>query len=156
MVVFGMLALAAPARAAPARLRIKNGRSIMVAVGRAREAASAIRPDKKVWTLELGADLVGAVADLQDVTPNIPGAARWTLPVETERLVLDDARFLASHVYRVEVRRERQVVGSALVYLTPPPAARVSRVDLDERPEPEAPRAPAADDGPGITPKGGL
>jgi hypothetical protein len=157
VLVLGMLVIAwaAPARAAPTRLRIKNGRNVMVAVGRSRESASAIRPDKKVWTLELTADLVGGVAELQDVTPNVP-SARWTLPVAAERLVLDEVRFLPSHIYRVEVRRERQVLGSALVYLTPPTVARVSHVDLDERPEPETIRAPAADDAPGITPKGGL
>ena len=139
-------ALAGP----PAQLRIRNGHNLTVALGKTREAATGIRPQKKVWTLELDAALVGADADLRDVTPNVP-SARWSLPVETERLVLDATRFVPGHVYRMELRRDRQLVGSALVYLYPPPAERVSRVVLDDRPEP-------ADKGfaPATSPKGGL
>ncbi len=140
-IFFVAAAWTAPARAA-ARLRIKNGHNVMIALEHGRESASAIRPDKKVWTLELTADLVGGVAELEDVTPNLPGA-HWTLAVSTDHLVLDATRFLPSHVYRVEVRRERQVLGSAFVYLYPPPAARITRVDLQERPEADGAREPA-------------
>lgn len=145
------LALAPSASAGGvARLRIKNGHGINVALGKTREAATGIRPEKKVWTLELDASLVGADAELRDVTPDVAGA-RWTVPVTTEHLVLDPTRFLPGHVYRVELLRGRQLVGSALVYLYPPPAERVSRVNLDDAPEP-------VDKGfaPTPLPKGGL
>jgi hypothetical protein len=121
---------------APARLRIKNGRGITIALGKTREAATGIRPDKqdkKAWALELDPSFVGAEADLRDVTPDVAGA-RWSVPVTTARLVLDGARFLPDHVYRIELRRDRQALGAALVYLYPPPAERVTRVNLDDKP----------------------
>src|SRR5258708_2373018 len=121
--LFLALAPTAAGAVAVARLRIKNGHSLTVALGKTREAATGIRPEKKIWTLELDASLVGADADLRDVTPNVAGA-RWSVPVETEHLVLDATRFLAGHVYRLELRRERLLLGSALVYLYPPPAER--------------------------------
>ena len=159
VVVVGTLATPAGAAvpaAGGARLRIKNSHTVMVALGRTRESASGIRPDtKKVWTLELPADVVGAVAELDDVTPNVPGA-HWSLPIATEHLVMDAARFLPSHVYRLEVRKDRHVVGSALVYLYPPPVQRVSRVVLDERSEANDARETSSGPGPGVTPKGGL
>jgi hypothetical protein len=145
------LALARPASAAaPAPLRIKNGHSLMVALGKTREAAKGIRPEKNVWAVELDAAFAGAVADLRDVTPNLPSAL-WSVRVEADHLVLDATRFLPGHVYRLELRRERQLLGSALVYLYPPAAPRVSRVSLDDQPEP-------ADKGfaPATLPKGGL
>ncbi len=154
IVVALAFAFAAPAVAAVtvARLRIKNSHTVMVALGGTRESASGIRPDKKVWTLELSAELVGGVAELDDVTPNVSGA-HWSLPIATEHLVMDAARFLPSHVYRMEVLKERHVVGNALVYLYPPPVQRVSRVQLDERAEAEPQDATT---GPGVTPKGHL
>jgi hypothetical protein len=120
---------------APARVRIKNGHGITVALGKTREAATGIRPDKKAWALELDPSFVGAEADLRDVTPDVAGA-RWSVPVTAARLVLDGTRFLPGHVYRLELRRERQSLGNALVYLYPPPAERVQRVNLDDRPAP--------------------
>src|ERR1700690_3469568 len=104
LVVF--LALALPASAAtPAHLRIKNGHSLTVSLGKTREAATGIRPEKKVWTLELGPALVGADADLRDVTPNVT-SARWSVHVESEGLVLDATRFVPGHVYRMERSEE--------------------------------------------------
>ena len=101
------LAFAPAVRAeAPARVRIKNGHGITVALGKTREAATGIRPEKKTWVLELDPSFVGAEADLRDVTPDVAGA-RWSVPVTTARLVLDAARFLPGHVYRLELRRER-------------------------------------------------
>src|SRR4051812_23409476 len=88
------LALAPSASAAePARLRIKNGHHVTVALGKTRELATGIRPENKVWTLELDAAVAGTDADLRDITPNVAGA-RWNLRVEAERLVLDTTRFL--------------------------------------------------------------
>jgi hypothetical protein len=151
--VFCLALVPAVALGAAGRLRIKNGHGLTVSLGRTREVATGIRPDKKVWTLELDASLVGADAELRDVTPNVVGA-RWSVPVDTEHLVLDATRFLASHVYRLEVRRERKLLGSALVYLyPPPPPERVSRVDLDDQAEP----APdGKDEPPAPLAKGGL
>lgn len=142
---------------APPRLRIKNGRGITVALGKdrskTREAAVGIRPDKQdkqVWTLELDPSFAGAEADLRDVTPDVAGA-RWSVPVTTARVVLDGTRFLPDHVYRLELRRDRQALGAALVYLYPPPAERVTRVNLDD-----GPRAASADETFAPLPKGRL
>lgn len=146
LLAFAPLALAG----APTPLRIKNGQSITVGLGKAREAATGIRPEKKVWTLELDAALLGAEADLRDVTPNVVGS-RWNLPVATTRLVLDAERFLPDHVYRLDLRRERQHLGSVLVYLYPPPAERVTRVNLEEEHEP-----PSEGPVPATVPKGRL
>lgn len=153
LTVLTVLTLAPVASAeAPAQLRIKNGRGITVALGKTREAATGIRPDKKVWALELEPSFVGAEADLRDVTPDVAGA-RWSVPVTAARLVLDATRFLPGHVYRLELRRERQAIGNALVYLYPPPAERVTRVNLDDRPEPAA---AGSDEGFAPVPKGRL
>src|SRR5262245_12706815 len=109
------IALTGAAHAADAPLRIKNGHKMTVRLGKTREAALGIRPEKQVWTLELTRDAVGAVAALEDVTPRWQNA-RLSVPIETDRVVLD-ARFLPDHVYRLEILRARQLVGSALVYL---------------------------------------
>jgi hypothetical protein len=152
LVVFGA-AERSPEAAEAARLRIRNGHHLTVTLGKTRQEAFGVRPDKKVWELELAAELIGAVADLQDVTPNARGE-RWSIPVESARLALDPTRFLPSHVYRLEIRRARLVVGTAFVYLYPPPAERVRRVELDDRAD-----APDRVDGPselGVIPKSGL
>jgi hypothetical protein len=136
--VFGLLvAVAAEASAGSAdaaHLRIKNGHHLTVTLGKTRQDATGVRPERKAWQLELAAELVGAAADFQDVTPNARGE-RWSIPVESAKLQLDPTRFLPSHVYRLEVRRARIVVGTALVYLYPPAAERVRHVDLDDRPD---------------------
>lgn len=124
-----VLALTGAAHAADAPLRIKNGHKMMVKLGKTREAAVGIRPEKQVWTLELTRDLVGAVAELEDVTPRWQNE-RLSVPIETERVVLD-ARFRPDHVYRLEILRARQQVGSTLVYLYPPPVERVKRVAFE-------------------------
>jgi hypothetical protein len=117
---------------AAARLKIKNGNNITVALDRSRERAVGIRPEKEIWTLVFAGDLAGSTAELQDVTPNVTGS-RWTLSLATDRLVLDPPRFLPSHVYRVEVRREKQLLGSAFVYLyPPPPPPSVERLEIGD------------------------
>ena len=136
--VMGLLvagvAQAGPATVEVARLRIKNGHHMTVSLGKTRQEAIGLRPDKKAWQLELPADLIGAAAEFRDVTPNGRGE-RWSIPVASAKLELDATRFLPSHVYRLEIRRARIVVGTALVYLYPPAAERVRRVDLDDRAE---------------------
>jgi hypothetical protein len=150
----GILLALAPRVVDAAPVHIKNGRSVNVVLGKTREAAVGIRPEKKAWPVELGAGLVGAEADLQDVTPDVAGA-RWVVPVVAPRLSLDEARFLPGHVYRLELRRERRLLGSVLVYLFPPPAARVSRIELDDGPEPPSDDGDAGF-GPATVPKGRL
>jgi len=135
------------------RLRIRNGHHMNVSLGKSRQDAIGVRADKKTWQLELDTELIGADAELEDLTPNARGE-RWTLPVAGAKLALDPTRFLPSHVYRLDIRRARVLVGTALVYLYPPPAERIRRVDLDDRPE----AAERLDDagGPGVIPKSGL
>src|SRR5262245_53040264 len=106
-----------PGEAAPARvktIRIKNAGTIRVVLGKKREPAAGVRPDKDGWKLVLSADLDGSSAELQDITPNVQ-ATRWTLAVTGEKVALDPERFLPTHVYRVVFRRDHQLLGSALV-----------------------------------------
>jgi hypothetical protein len=146
------LALTGAAHAADAPLRIRNGHKMTVRLGKTREAAFGIRPQKQVWTLELTAELVGAVAELEDVTPRWQNA-RLSVPIDSERVVLD-ARFLPDHVYRLEILRARQLVGSTLIYLYPPPVERVKRVEFERATEAPAHRDKSVV--PGVRPKGGL
>lgn len=116
--------------AVPPRLKIKNGQNLTVALGKSRERAFGIRPDKETWTVVLTPDLAGCSAELKDVTPNVT-IVRWTVPVTTDGLVLDQERFLPSHVYRLEIWREKQLLGAAFVYLyPPPPPPSVNHVEL--------------------------
>jgi hypothetical protein len=156
LVVAGV-ALGATGQAAGTRLRIRNGHGVVVALGGSREAASGVRPGKQEWVLEVGADLAGATALLDDVTPGAT-ASKWTLPVSGDRIVLDAARFRPSHVYRLEARRDRVVLGSVFVYLYPPPVERVKRLDLDERADADKAHEdePATGFVPAVLPKGGL
>jgi hypothetical protein len=116
----------------PPKLRIKNAQSIRVSLGaRRHEPAAGIRPEKGVWNVVPVTDLAGASAEMVDLTPNAP-RSRWTLAVQGEKLVLDARRFLPTHVYQLDLRKEKRLVGSALVYLYPPPADGVGRVDFKD------------------------
>lgn len=109
---------------APVKLQLKNGQSIRVTLGyrRQHEPASGIRPDKgPVWTVIARNDLTGSSAELVDLTPDAP-RSRWQVEVQGDKLVLDSRRFVPSHVYQMDVRKERKLVGSVLLYLYPPPA----------------------------------
>ena len=141
-----------PAAPPAAALRIKNGRSIRVVLGFHRhEPASAIRPENGSWTIIMMSALPGAAAELQDLTPNAP-RSRWTMGVQGDRLVLDAHRFLPTHVYQLEVRKEKRLVGSALVYLYPPPTDSVGHVEFkdNETAKRDEPRGPSS------VPKGDL
>ena len=118
---------------APPKLRIKNARSIRVALGtRRHEPASGIRPEKGVWNVVSATDLTGALAELVDLTPNAP-RSRWLMDVQGDTLVLDADRFLPTHVYQLDVRKEKRLIGSALVYLYPPPTeAGADRVEFKD------------------------
>jgi hypothetical protein len=116
----------------PKPIRIKNGHTIRVVLGKKREPAAGVRPDKDGWRLVLAPELAGSSADLQDITPGLPGS-HWALAVTAEPVVLDPERFLASHVYRVELRKERQLLGTAIVYLYPPPTPKeTARVEFQD------------------------
>ena len=121
-----------PSPAPAPRLRIKNAQSIRVALAtRRHEPASGIRPDKGVWSLMMMTDLTGASAELVDLTPDAP-RSRWVLDLQGDKLVLDARRFLPSHVYQLDVRKDRRLIGSALVYLYPPPAEGVGHVEFKD------------------------
>lgn len=116
----------------PPKLRIKNARSINVVLGYKRhEPASAIKPDKGVWNVVMTPDLAGAAAELVDLTPNA-ARSRWTLEVQADKLVLDARRFVPTHVYQLDVRKEKKLVGSALVYLYPPPNEDNGKVEFKD------------------------
>jgi hypothetical protein len=123
---------AAPAPAPPPRLRIKNAQSITVTLGtRRHEPASAIRPEKGVWNVVTMSDLSGASAELLDLTPNAP-RSRWLVDVQAEKVVLDERRFLPTHVYQLDVRKQKKLIGTALVYLYPPPTEKVGHVEFKD------------------------
>jgi hypothetical protein len=122
----------APAPAPAPKFRIKNAQAIRVAVGtRRHEPASAIRPEKGAWNVIAMSDLTGASAELVDLTPNTP-RSRWVVEIQGDKLVLDGRRFLPSHVYQLDVRKEKRLLGSALVYLYPPPTERVGHVEFKD------------------------
>lgn len=129
---------AAPSLAAPAAptaplkaIRIKNARTVRVVLGDRREPAAGLRADKAGWTVLLAPELAATSADLVDITPGVAGS-RWSVPVSLGKLLLDPERFLPSHVYRVELRRDGQLLGGTLIYLHPPPAESVARVRFEE------------------------
>jgi hypothetical protein len=128
---------AEPARPAapppPPKLRIKNAQFIRVSLSNSRhEPASAIRPDKGLWNVIMAAEVAKASAELVDLTPNAP-RSRWVVAVSGDKVVLDGPRFLPSHVYQLDVRQDRRLVGTALVYLSPPANAKgTERVEFKE------------------------
>ena len=119
------------------QIRIKNARPVRVVLGARREPANGVRPDKDGWVVMLTPQLAGSSAELQDITPAVP-ASRWVLPVAADKLVLDSERFLPSHVYRVEFRRQGQLLGSTLIYLYPPRTERVARAVFQDDEERES------------------
>lgn len=98
----------------------------------------------------MGADLAGRSAALQDVTPGLP-ESRWLVALAADKLVLDPERSLPSHVYRMELRRDGQVLGSGLIYLYPPPVERVGRADFRDHSDLDDKSTPLT-----TTPKGEL
>jgi len=71
------------------------------------------------WRLEL-ADLPagGTSAELIDVTPGTP-ARTLSLVVDGATLHLDDLRFAAGHVYRLQLRKAGAAVAVGFIYLPP-------------------------------------
>jgi hypothetical protein len=100
-----------------------------------------IAADASGWRLEL-AELpaAGTSAELIDVTPGTP-ARMLTVRVEGTTLHLDDFRFVAGHVYRLQLRKAGAPMAVALVYLPPraddlPRATSSNRVDFVEGEQP--------------------
>jgi hypothetical protein len=124
---------AGPAKVSPPpKLLLKNAQSIRVTLGYKRhEPASGIRPDKGVWNVVARTDLSGSSAELVDVTPNAT-RSRWQVEVQGDKLVLDARRFVPSHVYQLDVRKEKKLVGTVLVYLYPPPSDGTEKVDFKD------------------------
>jgi hypothetical protein len=142
----------APAPAPPPKLRIKNAQFIRVTLGtRRHEPASAIRPEKGVWNVVTMSDLTGASAELVDLTPDAPHS-RWLVEVQGDKVVLDERRFLPTHVYQLDVRKEKKLLGTALVYLYAPPTEKVGHVEFKDE------ESAKKDDSPGVSsvPKGDL
>ena len=111
------------------KTRIKNARTVRVVLGERREPAAGVRPDKAGWPVLVAPELAATSAELLDITPGV-ASSRWVVPVSLGKLVLDTERFLPTHLYKVEFRKEAQVLGTALVYLYPPPVESVARVSF--------------------------
>ena len=100
-------------------LSVRRGRAIRVAINGRTEDAVALRFDRGGWRLALGGAGAGGTLVLRDVTLGATGPRTFELALPPEGLLLDDARFIADHAYRIELKRGTTVVGSALIYLTP-------------------------------------
>jgi hypothetical protein len=150
-----LLAFASSTNAA-ASLRLRGAKVVRVrgVAGTPYQLAS----DGAGWRVEL-AELPagGTSAELIDVTPGTP-ARTLSVPLDGATLRLDEFRFVAGHVYRLQLRKAGAAVAVGLVYLAPhadPAAPRrpsSNRVDFAEG---ERPAADAADL-PAAQPKGRL
>jgi hypothetical protein len=121
-----------PAPPPAPKLRLKNAQSIRVTLGsRRHEPALGIRPDKGTWTVVSASDLTGSGAELVDLTPDAPHS-RWMVDVQGDKMVLDARRFLPTHVYQLDVRKEKKLVGTALIYLYAPPTEKTGHVDFKD------------------------
>lgn len=146
--LFAML-LGGSAAAAPP-LAVRHGRSIHVTINGRTEDAVALKLDRGGWRVTLGGAGAGGTLVVRDVTLGATGPRMFQLALTPDGVLLDEARFRADHAYRVELRRGTTLVGSALIYLTPP--KRRGPVTFDDG---EA-AAPATDDELGTTDKGSL
>lgn len=124
-----MLVLVGGTAAAPP-LRIRNGSTVRVVVHGKREAGVGLRPRSGGWRLELAAAAT-EIVDVVDVTEGA-NATKWTVDVVDGALILDEARFVAGHAYRVTLRHGTEALGSALVYLYPPSVASRHKVTFDD------------------------
>lgn len=138
-----LLSFSSSANAAASLLRLRGAKVVRVrgVSGTPFQLAS----DGTGWRLEL-ADLPagGTSAELIDVTPGTP-ARTLSLVVDGATLHLDDLRFAAGHVYRLQLRKAGAAVAVGLVYLPPraddaAPRRSSNRVDFAEG------ERPAADD----------
>jgi hypothetical protein len=111
----------------PAHARLP-GHSVRVAIEGRREAGIGLRGDGRGWRLPLGGAAVTSVV-LVDLTS--PTRDKWVLPVDGKSLVLDGARFVGGHAYRVELMKGMTLVDRALVYLYPTRGGRTTKVEFD-------------------------
>jgi hypothetical protein len=139
MTVLAIATMSATASATP--LEVRHARSIRVALNGRSEDATALRAGPGGWRLELARGAAGTLV-VRDVTLGATGPRTFELVVAPgASVVLDAARFHPDHAYRAELRRGLTVVGSVLLYLSPPPRTR-GPVTFDDH---EA-TAPASDD----------
>ena len=110
---------------------VRHGRTIHVSLAGRTQEAVALRATAAGWLLDLGGTPAGATVSVRDVTTVGASPTRYELNV-VPGLLLDLARFRADHAYRVYVRRGTEVLGSALIYLQPPPRGN-GRVVFDDR-----------------------
>jgi hypothetical protein len=106
--------------AAAPPLTVRHGRSIHVTINGRTEEAVALKLDRGGWRVTLGGAGAGGTLVVRDVTLGATGPRTFQLALTPEGVLLDEARFRADHAYRVELRRGATLVGSALIYLTPP------------------------------------
>jgi hypothetical protein len=129
------------------RADVRNGTRIHIQLAGHREEAVGLRPGADGWRVVVGGGDVRAA--LFDVTSG-RSLAGFELPVQRGKVLLDRARFLADHAYRLELRRGTELLGSALLYLYPPPRGS-NKVIFDD-----GERDSRDDDGILATAKGGL
>jgi hypothetical protein len=101
-------------------LKARNPEIVQVKVGGQAKQGIALRSHPEGWRLELSGSTANGTAELVDLTPGTP-ARTLAVPVNGDELLLDAARFIGGHVYRVQLRRGGVAVESGLVYLYPSP-----------------------------------
>jgi hypothetical protein len=124
LLAFSLISIGITLPAAAEPLRTRSGQSVQVALSGHRERGVGLRPGSHGWSLTL-ADSAAGVAEVHDVTAGA-GNAKWLVSVVDASLRFDPARFVAGHAYRVELKRGTLSLGSALVYLFPPPRGRAT------------------------------
>jgi len=128
--VMAMMTWSAAASATP--LEVRHARTIRVAINGRSEEAVALRANAGSWRLELPRGAAGTLV-VRDVTLGARGPSTFELTVAAGTpVVLDGSLFRADHAYRAELRRGTTVVGSVLLYLSPPPRER-GPVTFDDR-----------------------
>ena len=108
--------------------RVLPGPSVRVAIEGHREPGIGLHGSGRGWRLPLGAAEATSVV-LVDVTA--PTRDKWVVPVGGRAVVLEGARFVGGHAYRVEVMRGMTIVDHALVYLYPTRGGRTTKVEFD-------------------------
>jgi hypothetical protein len=121
-------------------LRAKDASTVRVVVNRAPRLALSLRPQPSGgWRVTLLGRVASGAAQLIDLTPGTP-ARTLSATVLGGELTLDTPRFVAGHVYQLQLRGEGGPGSSALVYLVPPRTEKAprragpTRVRFDEGP----------------------
>src|SRR6478672_2022388 len=99
-------------------LKARNHEVIQVKVGSQRRGTIALHARPEGWRLELSGSTANGSAEVVDLTPGTP-ARTLSVIINGDELLLDNTRFIANHVYRVQLRRGGVAVESGYVYLYP-------------------------------------